>query len=175
MYCTIRSVIAVWVPFVTNIPLSELPSAIPHILDAFPLLSAKANLLLAQVWRIPDRGPPIRPISRSAQDAVIFVWGKGKKRNRKNYYFSKTSPDENFPFHWQTDFTHVICCVIPCVSPFTPYGLAPYTRISDGTMDLALSIFFLFFEKGSIFLVPKVSRFTNMQIMRKVHQVHILL
>ncbi|KAL3085011.1 hypothetical protein niasHS_010080 [Heterodera schachtii] len=63
-------------------------------------------------------------------------------------------PDEHFPFHWQANFTHVICCVIPCVSPFTPYGLAPYTGLNDGTMDLAL--------------IPKVSRFTNLQIIRKV-------
>ena len=66
----------------------------------------------------------------------------------------QASSGELYPYHWQSDFTHVICCVIPCVSPFTPYGLAPYTGINDGTMDLAL--------------IPKVSRFKNMQIMRKV-------
>ncbi|KAL7077402.1 hypothetical protein ACQ4LE_003244 [Meloidogyne hapla] len=66
----------------------------------------------------------------------------------------KVPVDPRYPFHWQSDFTHVICCVIPCVSPFTPYGLAPYTGLNDGTMDLAL--------------IPKVSRFKNMQIMRKV-------
>ena len=62
--------------------------------------------------------------------------------------------ETNYPYHWQTDFTHVICCVIPCVSPFTPYGLAPYAGVGDGSMDLAL--------------VPKVSRCQNLNIMRKV-------
>jgi hypothetical protein len=52
----------------------------------------------------------------------------------------QASSGELYPYHWQSDFTHVICCVIPCVSPFTPYGLAPYTGINDGTMDLALSM-----------------------------------
>uniref|UniRef100_A0A915EK75 DAGKc domain-containing protein n=1 Tax=Ditylenchus dipsaci TaxID=166011 RepID=A0A915EK75_9BILA len=65
-----------------------------------------------------------------------------------------SATESNYPHHWQTDFTHVICCVIPCVSPFTPYGLAPYAGVGDGSMDLAL--------------VPKVSRFENLQIMRKV-------
>lgn len=73
----------------------------------------------------------------------------------KNFHkFLRNENEENYPFHWQTDFTHVICCVIPCVSPFTPYGLAPYAGVADGSMDLAL--------------VPKVSRFENLQIMRKV-------
>ncbi|KAI1709077.1 diacylglycerol kinase catalytic domain-containing protein [Ditylenchus destructor] len=65
-----------------------------------------------------------------------------------------TVKEDQYPHHWQTDFTHVICCVVPCVSPFTPYGLAPYAGVGDGSMDLAL--------------VPKVSRFENLQIMRKV-------
>ncbi|KAH7727698.1 Ceramide kinase [Aphelenchoides avenae] len=62
--------------------------------------------------------------------------------------------DPNYPYHWQTDYTHIICCVIPCVSPFTPYGLAPFAGVGDGSMDLAL--------------LPKVSRIANLQIMRKV-------
>uniref|UniRef100_A0A1I7SAB0 DAGKc domain-containing protein n=1 Tax=Bursaphelenchus xylophilus TaxID=6326 RepID=A0A1I7SAB0_BURXY len=66
----------------------------------------------------------------------------------------REQPDPNLPYHWQTDFTHCICCVIPCVSPFTPYGLAPYAGVGDGTMDLAL--------------VPKVTRCQNLQIMRTV-------
>lgn len=60
----------------------------------------------------------------------------------------------NYTFHWQSDFTHVICCVIPCVSPFTPYGLAPFAGIGDGSMDLAM--------------VPRISRCHNLQFMRKV-------
>ncbi|KAI6232945.1 Ceramide kinase [Aphelenchoides fujianensis] len=32
------------------------------------------------------------------------------------------------PFHWSTDFSHVIGMVVSCISPFTPYGLAPYTN-----------------------------------------------
>lgn len=59
-----------------------------------------------------------------------------------------------YPYHVQTDFTHVICCVIPCVSPFTPYGLAPYAGVGDGSMDLAL--------------VPRVSRCDNMKFIRRV-------
>lgn len=54
----------------------------------------------------------------------------------------------------QTDFTHVIGCVIPCVSPFTPYGLAPYAGVGDGSMDLAI--------------VPRISRCANLRFMRKV-------
>uniref|UniRef100_A0A915NZ06 DAGKc domain-containing protein n=1 Tax=Meloidogyne floridensis TaxID=298350 RepID=A0A915NZ06_9BILA len=85
----------------------------------------------------------------------------------------KVPVDPRYPFHWQSDFTHVICCVIPCVSPFTPYGLAPYTGLNDGTMDLALSLFFFIFDFVLIVFglkaqIPKVSRFKNMQIMRKV-------
>lgn len=34
-----------------------------------------------------------------------------------------------YDFHWQADFTHVICCVIPTITPFTPHGLAPFTGI----------------------------------------------
>lgn len=60
----------------------------------------------------------------------------------------------DYSFHWQSDFTHVICCVIPCVSPFTPYGLAPFAGIGDGSMDLAM--------------VPRISRCHNLQFMRKV-------
>ncbi|KIH62055.1 diacylglycerol kinase catalytic domain protein [Ancylostoma duodenale] len=32
-----------------------------------------------------------------------------------------------YDYHWHAEFTHVICCVIPTVTPFTPYGLAPFT------------------------------------------------
>lgn len=66
----------------------------------------------------------------------------------------REQPDPNLPHHWQTDFTHCICCVIPCVSPFTPYGLAPFAGVGDGTMDLAL--------------VPRVTRCQNLQIMKTV-------
>ncbi|VDM97503.1 unnamed protein product [Thelazia callipaeda] len=62
--------------------------------------------------------------------------------------------DKNYPFHLQTDFTHIICCVVPCISPFTPYGLAPFTSIGDGSMDLAL--------------VPRISRCGNMSVIRKI-------
>ncbi|KAL6731070.1 hypothetical protein Aduo_001979 [Ancylostoma duodenale] len=59
-----------------------------------------------------------------------------------------------YDYHWHAEFTHVICCVIPTVTPFTPYGLAPFTGIGDGTLDLAL--------------VPRISRCHNIQFMRKV-------
>ncbi|VDO64073.1 unnamed protein product [Heligmosomoides polygyrus] len=65
---------------------------------------------------------------------------------------SSTSP--RYDYHWHAEFTHVICCVIPTVTPFTPYGLAPFTGIGDGTLDLAL--------------VPRISRCRNIQFMRKV-------
>jgi hypothetical protein len=58
------------------------------------------------------------------------------------------------PHHWQADFTHCIACVIPCVSPFTKWGLAPYAGVGDGSLDLAL--------------VGKVSRCENLKIMRTV-------
>ncbi|KAI6192748.1 Ceramide kinase [Aphelenchoides besseyi] len=48
------------------------------------------------------------------------------------------STDPNLPFHWQTDFSHIICMVIPTVTKFSPYGLAPYTSIGDGSLDLAM-------------------------------------
>ncbi|KAJ1362936.1 Ceramide kinase 1 [Parelaphostrongylus tenuis] len=66
----------------------------------------------------------------------------------------QTHSTPRYDFHWYTDFTHVICCVIPTVTVFTPYGLAPFTGIGDGTLDLAL--------------VPKISRCHNIQFMRKV-------
>uniref|UniRef100_A0A914QD89 DAGKc domain-containing protein n=2 Tax=Panagrolaimus davidi TaxID=227884 RepID=A0A914QD89_9BILA len=69
-------------------------------------------------------------------------------------YCEGSKSDPLYPYHWTTDFTHIICCVIPCVSPFTPYGLAPNTGVGDGTMDLAL--------------LPRVSRCTNLSVMRKV-------
>ncbi|VDN36536.1 unnamed protein product [Cylicostephanus goldi] len=59
-----------------------------------------------------------------------------------------------YDYHWHAEFTHVICCVIPTVTPFTPYGLAPFTGIGDGTLDLAL--------------VPRISRWHNIQFMRKI-------
>ncbi|CAJ0576132.1 unnamed protein product, partial [Mesorhabditis spiculigera] len=59
-----------------------------------------------------------------------------------------------YQYHWQADFTHVICCVIPTITPFTPHGLAPFTGIGDGSLDLSM--------------VPKISRCHNMQFMRKV-------
>uniref|UniRef100_A0A0N4ZU84 DAGKc domain-containing protein n=1 Tax=Parastrongyloides trichosuri TaxID=131310 RepID=A0A0N4ZU84_PARTI len=62
--------------------------------------------------------------------------------------------DPNYPYHFYSDFSHIICAVIPCVSPFTPYGIAPYAGINDGSMDLAM--------------IPKVSRINNLDIMRKV-------
>uniref|UniRef100_A0A1I8AGY8 DAGKc domain-containing protein n=1 Tax=Steinernema glaseri TaxID=37863 RepID=A0A1I8AGY8_9BILA len=62
--------------------------------------------------------------------------------------------DDLYPYHLTSDFTHLICCVIPCVSPFTPYGLAPFAGVGDGSMDLAM--------------VPRVSRCANLDIMRKV-------
>ncbi|VDN94114.1 unnamed protein product [Brugia pahangi] len=62
--------------------------------------------------------------------------------------------DKNYPFHLQTEFSHIICCVVPCVSPFTPYGLAPFTGIGDGSMDLAL--------------IPRISRCSNLSFIRKV-------
>ncbi|KJH45418.1 diacylglycerol kinase catalytic domain protein [Dictyocaulus viviparus] len=62
-----------------------------------------------------------------------------------------TSP---YDFHWHNEFTHVICCVIPTVTAFTPYGLAPFTGIGDGTLDLAM--------------VPRISRYRNFQVLRKV-------
>ncbi|TKR92904.1 hypothetical protein L596_007470 [Steinernema carpocapsae] len=62
--------------------------------------------------------------------------------------------DDVYPYHWTSDFTHLICCVIPCVSPFTPYGLAPFAGVGDGSMDLAAS--------------GRISRFANLQFMRKV-------
>ncbi|KAK6020355.1 hypothetical protein OSTOST_13991 [Ostertagia ostertagi] len=72
--------------------------------------------------------------------------------------FSDSSPtttsSPRYDYHWHAEFTHVICCVIPTVTPFTPYGLAPFTGIGDGTLDLAL--------------VPKISRCHNIQFMRKV-------
>ncbi|XGW22615.1 hypothetical protein V3C99_005103 [Haemonchus contortus] len=71
---------------------------------------------------------------------------------------SETSPtttsSPHYDYHWHAEFTHVICCVIPTVTPFTPYGLAPFTGIGDGTLDLAL--------------VPRISRCHNIQFMRKV-------
>ncbi|CAD6184667.1 unnamed protein product [Caenorhabditis auriculariae] len=60
-----------------------------------------------------------------------------------------------YDYHFHDEFSHVICCVIPTVTPFTPHGLAPYTGIGDGTLDLAL--------------IPKVSRFRNMQFMRRLY------
>ncbi|KAK5983046.1 Ceramide kinase 1 [Trichostrongylus colubriformis] len=65
---------------------------------------------------------------------------------------SVSSP--RYDYHWHAEFTHVICCVIPTVTPFTPYGLAPFTGIGDGTLDLAV--------------VPRISRCHNIQFMRKV-------
>ncbi|MFH4978679.1 hypothetical protein AB6A40_005388 [Gnathostoma spinigerum] len=65
-----------------------------------------------------------------------------------------TVKDDIYPYHVQTDFTHVICCVNICVSPFTPYGLAPYAGVADGTMDLAV--------------VPRISRCENITFMRRV-------
>ncbi|KAM3721593.1 Ceramide kinase [Dirofilaria immitis] len=62
--------------------------------------------------------------------------------------------DKNYPFHLQTEFSHIICCVVPCVSPFTPFGLAPFTGIGDGSMDLAL--------------IPRISRCSNLSFIRKV-------
>lgn len=62
--------------------------------------------------------------------------------------------DDSYSYHIQMDYTHIICCVMPCVSPFTPYGLAPYTGIGDGSMDLAV--------------VPRIGRCANMSFMRKV-------
>ncbi|EFP02763.1 hypothetical protein GCK72_001838 [Caenorhabditis remanei] len=67
---------------------------------------------------------------------------------------NKSQGDDKYDYHWHAEFTHVICCVIPTVTPFTPHGLAPFTGIGDGTLDLAL--------------VPRISRFHNMQFMRKV-------
>ncbi|CAI4230021.1 unnamed protein product [Auanema sp. JU1783] len=65
-----------------------------------------------------------------------------------------TPGSPRYDYHWHTEFTHVICCVIPTVTPFTPYGLAPFTGIGDGTLDLSM--------------VPRVSRCSNIQFMRKV-------
>ncbi|KAK0400721.1 hypothetical protein QR680_015418 [Steinernema hermaphroditum] len=62
--------------------------------------------------------------------------------------------DEIYPYHVTSDFTHLICCVMPCVSAFSPYGLAPFAGIGDGSMDLAM--------------VCNVSRFANLEIMLKV-------
>ncbi|VDK45607.1 unnamed protein product [Anisakis simplex] len=67
---------------------------------------------------------------------------------------SGTRRDGSYMHHVQTDFSHVIGCVIPCVSPFTPYGLAPYAGVGDGSMDLAL--------------VSRVTRCANMTFMSKV-------
>uniref|UniRef100_A0A915PYJ5 DAGKc domain-containing protein n=1 Tax=Setaria digitata TaxID=48799 RepID=A0A915PYJ5_9BILA len=67
---------------------------------------------------------------------------------------SGVGADKNYPFHLQTEFSHIICCVVPCVSPFTPYGLAPFTGIGDGSMDLAL--------------IPRISRCSNLSFIRKV-------
>lgn len=75
-------------------------------------------------------------------------------RTNKYLYFSGSTQDGVYPHHVQTDFAHVICCVIPCVSPFTPYGLAPFTGIGDGTMDLAI--------------LSNVTRCANLRFMRKV-------
>jgi ceramide kinase len=63
-------------------------------------------------------------------------------------------PNPLLPYHWQTHFTHIIACVIPCVSSFTKWGLAPFAGVGDGTLDLAL--------------VGKVSRCENLRIMRTV-------
>lgn len=62
--------------------------------------------------------------------------------------------DEQYPYHLQSDFTHVICCINRCISPFTPFGLAPFAELNDGSMDLAL--------------IPMVSRLQNLRIMSKV-------
>ncbi|KAI6178791.1 Ceramide kinase 1 [Aphelenchoides besseyi] len=59
--------------------------------------------------------------------------------------------DPNLPLHWQTDFSHIICMVIPTVTKFSPYGLAPYTSIGDGSLDLAM--------------VDRVSRCKNLMMM----------
>ncbi|KAF8367365.1 cerk-1, partial [Pristionchus pacificus] len=59
-------------------------------------------------------------------------------------------------FHVHTDFAHIICCVIPCVTPFTPLGLAPFTGLGDGSLDLAL--------------LPRLSRFANLNFMRRAAQ-----
>ncbi|PAV75328.1 hypothetical protein WR25_08909 [Diploscapter pachys] len=65
---------------------------------------------------------------------------------------SSDSPHQ-YDYHWHAEFTHVICCVIPTVTPFTPHGLAPFTGIGDGTLDLAM--------------VSRVSRCQNIQFMRR--------
>uniref|UniRef100_A0A914RVW4 DAGKc domain-containing protein n=1 Tax=Parascaris equorum TaxID=6256 RepID=A0A914RVW4_PAREQ len=70
------------------------------------------------------------------------------------FRFTGSVRDGPYSHHVQTDFTHVIGCVIPCVSPFTPYGLAPYAGVGDGSMDLAI--------------VPRISRCANLRFMRKV-------
>ncbi|WKX90037.1 hypothetical protein Q1695_009125 [Nippostrongylus brasiliensis] len=67
---------------------------------------------------------------------------------------STQASSTRYDFHWHAEFTHIICCVIPTVTPFTPHGLAPFTGIGDGTLDLAL--------------VPRISRCHNIQFMRKV-------
>ncbi|GMR53686.1 hypothetical protein PMAYCL1PPCAC_23881, partial [Pristionchus mayeri] len=66
------------------------------------------------------------------------------------------STREEHLFHVHTDFAHVICCVIPCVTPFTPLGLAPFTGLGDGSLDLAL--------------LPRLSRFANLNFMRRAAQ-----
>uniref|UniRef100_A0A914WBR0 DAGKc domain-containing protein n=1 Tax=Plectus sambesii TaxID=2011161 RepID=A0A914WBR0_9BILA len=59
-----------------------------------------------------------------------------------------------YPFHWQAEWNHIICCVIPCMSPFTPKGLAPFTALGDGSMDLTL--------------ITKITRTENVGFLRRV-------
>ncbi|GMT28622.1 hypothetical protein PFISCL1PPCAC_19919 [Pristionchus fissidentatus] len=67
-----------------------------------------------------------------------------------------TSSQAEHEYHVHAEFAHVICCVIPCVTPFTPLGLAPFTGLGDGSLDLAL--------------LPRLSRFANLNFMRRAAQ-----
>ncbi|KHJ97056.1 diacylglycerol kinase catalytic domain protein [Oesophagostomum dentatum] len=51
-------------------------------------------------------------------------------RSRKGLSETQLTSSPRYDYHWHAEFTHVICCVIPTVTPFTPYGLAPFTGMS---------------------------------------------
>uniref|UniRef100_A0AC35U3Y4 DAGKc domain-containing protein n=1 Tax=Rhabditophanes sp. KR3021 TaxID=114890 RepID=A0AC35U3Y4_9BILA len=62
--------------------------------------------------------------------------------------------DPSYPYHFTSDFSHIIAAVNQVISPFSPYGIAPFAGLNDGSLDLAM--------------VPRISRFKNLNIMRKV-------
>jgi hypothetical protein len=109
---------------------SALRTSIKH-----PTYFGRVSFALSQLHPLPNSNAAIDDTGSGPSNPLNIPPCKGQCEICSD----NTAQDPRFPYHWQTDFTHVICCVIPCVSPFTPYGLAPYTGLNDGTMDLALS------------------------------------